>query len=69
MDEKRYSVMLTASQIENLMDFIDLEFIASIRRDEDVDNIAYLRDISDAYMTLKAKYDELKKDGESDETD
>ena len=44
---------LTKSQIDNLMEFLELELIPSIRRDEDADNINYLVDMCDIYKKLE----------------
>lgn len=43
------NISLTTSQIENLKEFIEFEFIGSIRDDEDIDNIDYIVDMMDTY--------------------
>ena len=43
---------LTLSQIENLMDFIEFQFIPSIKDDPDIENINYIVDMSDIYKKL-----------------
>ena len=43
---------LTDSQVENLKDFIEIEFIQSIRNDDAIDNIGYLIDMCDIYKQL-----------------
>ena len=46
-------IELSKSQITNLMNFFEFDFIQSIRDDEDVDNINYLVDMCDIYKKLK----------------
>ena len=69
MDEKRYPVMLTGSQISTLAEFVEFNFIRSIRDDVDIDNINYLCDMCDAYKILLSTLEKLRKGGDSDETD
>lgn len=47
------TIKLTDSQIENLIDFLEVEFIPSIQRNPDCDNINYLVDMCDIYKQLK----------------
>lgn len=46
-------VDLAASQVRNIVDFIELEFIDSIRRDVDIDNMDYIVDMVEALKALK----------------
>lgn len=46
-------VELSASQVSNLVDFIEIEFIDSIRRDDDIDNIEYVISMMDALKALR----------------
>ena len=43
---------ITKGQIASLIEFIDLNFISSIRNDEDVDNMDYICNICDIYKNL-----------------
>lgn len=52
----RYNVELTKSQISNLIDFIEFEFIDTIRSDESIDNIDYLVDMMNALQILRSTY-------------
>lgn len=52
MSEQKYVLELTKSQAKNLTDFIEYNFINSIREDEDTDNIWYLCDMCDIYKAL-----------------
>jgi len=53
MNEKTYSLELTKSQIENLKEFFEFEFIDSIRDNTDIDNIDYLVDMMEIYKQFK----------------
>lgn len=44
---------LTKEQVESLLEFIEFEFIPSIRRDPGCDNINYLVNICGIYKELK----------------
>lgn len=46
-------VELSETQVKNLADFIEFNFIESIRADSDVDNINYLADMCEAYKALR----------------
>lgn len=48
-----FELKLTKSQIENLAEFFEMEFISSIRRNEDTDNIHYIVEMCDIYKQLK----------------
>lgn len=52
---------LTKSQIENLIEFIELNFIGSIRYDTDIDNIDYVVDMMDALTKLRATLGHIEK--------
>ena len=53
MENKTLNVALTQSQVDNLVEFVELNFIQSIRDDTDVDNIDYIVDMMDALKTLR----------------
>lgn len=55
-------IELSKSQIDNLIDFFDFEFIDSIRRNEETDNMKYLVDMCDVYTKLE-KANRLLKGG------
>lgn len=50
----------TRDEIECLTDFIETEFIQSIRNDQDIENIAYIVNICTVYKKLKNEYDILE---------
>jgi hypothetical protein len=47
------TVELSSSQCENLADFIEIWLFEDIRSDPDLDSMAYLKDMVDAYYTLR----------------
>ena len=51
---KMINVPLTVSQITNLIEFIEFEFIDTIRNNEYIDNINYVVDMMNALQTLRA---------------
>ncbi len=53
MENKTLNVELTKSQVDNLIEFVELNFIQSIRDDTDIDNIDYIVDMMDALKTLR----------------
>ena len=46
-------IEFTESQIKNLIDFFDYNFIKSIRDDIELDSIAYVVDMCDIYRKLQ----------------
>ena len=51
--EPLYTIQLTSPQLEDLADFIQYEFIDSIRSNEKTDNIYYLCNICDVFRKLE----------------
>ena len=47
------TIELTKGQCESLVEFIELEFIPSLRNDPDIDNLQYVINICDAYKVFK----------------
>lgn len=48
-----YTLNLTESQVENLVEFFQFKFIDMIREDEEIDNIEYIADMMEIYKGLK----------------
>lgn len=48
------AIVLTKSQIDNLMEFFELKFVDLVRGDEEVDNINYIVDMCDIFKKLTA---------------
>ena len=46
------TITLTNSQVENLKEFFECEFVPSIQRNTDCDNINYLVDMCEIYKML-----------------
>ncbi len=53
MENKTLNIELTKTQVDNLIEFVELNFIQSIRDDTDIDNIDYIVDMMDALKTLR----------------
>ena len=53
MSNNLLHIGLTLSQVSNLIEFIEMNFIESIRLDDDVDNIDYVVDMMDALQRLR----------------
>ena len=51
---------LSRCQIENLIEFIELHFIDSIRNDPDIDNIEYVVNMMNALTMLRDKLQIMK---------
>ena len=47
------TIELTKTQVDNLIEFFEFEFIDSIRDNVDVDNMEYLVDMCEIYSKLK----------------
>ena len=63
MTMAEYPIYLTKSQIENLMNYFEFNFIHSIREDEEIDNINYLVDMCDIYKKLKEAKEKVDGNG------
>lgn len=57
----KIKIELTKSQIGSLLEFIEYEFVDSIRRDETVDNIDYVVNISDVLKTLRSATEDCER--------
>lgn len=58
---KRVSVEFTESQLNNVIEFIEIEFIDSIRRDEYIDNVEYVIDMMNALQSMRRSVQKDKK--------
>lgn len=56
------TVAFDKDELYNLIDFIEIEFIDSIRKDEEVDNIDYIISMMNALQKLRCAHDYLKKE-------
>lgn len=55
------TIKLTESQVDNLLDFFECDFIPSIQNNTYIDNMDYLVDMCEVYKMLK---DSKKKGGD-----
>jgi hypothetical protein len=53
-------IELSKSEIENLIDFFDFEFIPYIKYDVELDNMKYLTSMCDVYKKLETALDEVR---------
>ena len=51
----------TKSQVDNLIEFIELNFINALRNDTDIDNIDYVVDMMDAFTKLRQTHSAMQK--------
>ena len=61
------SQLTTTVEFDNLVDFIEIEFIDSIRRDDAIDNIDYVVSMMNALQKLRSAHDYLKKEETKDD--
>lgn len=52
----------TKSQVDNLIEFIELNFIDVVRNDTDIDNIDYVVDMMDALTKLRQTRSAMQKE-------
>lgn len=52
----------TKSQVDNLIEFIELNFIDVVRDDTDIDNIDYVVDMMDALTKLRQTRSAMQKE-------
>lgn len=52
----------TKSQVDNLIEFIELNFIDVVRNDTDIDNIDYVVDMMDALTKLRQARSAMQKE-------
>ena len=52
----------TKSQVDNLIEFIELNFIDIVRNDTDIDNIDYVVDMMDALTKLRQTRSAMQKE-------
>lgn len=53
ISDKTIAIVLTKSQVENLIEFFELCFIDQIRNDTEIDNMDYMVDMINVYAKLK----------------
>ena len=60
MKPEMMNVSLTESQIDNLIEFIEFNFIDVVRSQEDIDNINYIIDMMEALKKLRCAKKEFE---------
>lgn len=56
-------ILLTKTQAENLMEFIEVAFVPLVRKTPEIDNIEYLVDMCEIYTQIKQQYENAKERG------
>ena len=60
-------IELSKSEIENLIDFFDFEFIPYIKSDDELDNMKYLTSMCDVYKKLETALNEVRNEVRNEE--
>ena len=56
----RTTITLTQDEVDNLVEFFELEFLPMVRRDDDIDNMRYLTSMGDVFRKLENAQKRLK---------
>lgn len=64
----RAEVTLDKDELDNVIEFIELNFIESIRNDLDIDNIDYIISMMSALQKFRLAYASIKLEEESEES-
>lgn len=56
----RTTITFTKDEVDNLVEFMELEFLPMIRKDESIDNMRYLTTMGDVFRKLEAAQRRLK---------
>ena len=56
----RTTITLSQDEVDNLVEFFELEFLPMVRRDESIDNLRYLTSMGDVFRKLEAAQKRLK---------
>ena len=64
----RAEVTLDKDELDNVIEFIELNFIESIRNDLDIDNIEYIISMMSALQKFRLAYASIKLEEESQES-
>lgn len=60
--DKQCMITLSKTELDNIIEFIEFEFLDTIRRDPDIDNIEYVVSMMNALQKLRFAYDCLEKE-------
>ena len=56
----RTSIKLTEDEVDNLIEFFDLEFLSMLRQDDSIDNMRYLTSMSSVFRKLENAQKRMK---------
>ena len=56
----RTTITLSQDEVDNLVEFMELEFLPMVRKDESIDNMRYLTTMGDVFRKLEAAQQRLK---------
>ncbi len=56
----RTTITLSQDEVDNLVEFFELEFLPMVRRDDSIDNLRYLTSMGDVFRKLEAARKRLK---------
>ena len=56
----RTTITLSQDEVDNLVEFFELEFLPMVRRDGSIDNLRYLTSMGDVFRKLEAAQKRLK---------
>ena len=56
----RTTISLSQDEVDNLVEFFELEFLPMVRRDDTIDNLRYLTSMGDVFRKLEAAQKRLK---------
>ena len=60
-------IELSKSEIENLIDFFDFDFIPYIKSDDELDNMKYLTSMCDVYKKLETALNEVRNEDRNED--
>ncbi|MBQ1471128.1 MAG: hypothetical protein IIZ34_02075 [Eubacterium sp.] len=56
----RTTITLSQDEVDNLVEFFELEFLPMVRKDDTIDNMRYLTSMGDAFRKLENAQKRLK---------
>jgi hypothetical protein len=56
----RTTITLSQDEVDNLVEFFELEFLTMVRKDDTIDNMRYLTSMGDVFRKLEAAQKRLK---------
>ena len=56
----RTTITLSQDEVDNLVEFFELEFLPMVRKDDTIDNLRYLTSMGDVFRKLEEAQKRLK---------